>query len=70
MQAKLKAIKKAHGAKELGVTTVDMCMGGMRGIPVSPHTYITNDWGHRSRGSQGHDINLTVDVSGVLDFPK
>ena len=35
MQERLKALKKAHGSKSLGETTVDMCIGGMRGIPVS-----------------------------------
>jgi hypothetical protein len=33
-QAHLKAIKKEHGAKKLGDVTVDMAIGGMRGIPV------------------------------------
>mmetsp|Transcript_28783 Transcript_28783/g.73342 ORF Transcript_28783/g.73342 Transcript_28783/m.73342 type:complete len:470 (-) Transcript_28783:416-1825(-) len=32
-QARLKALKKAHGAKELSKVTVDMAIGGMRGIP-------------------------------------
>lgn len=32
-QARLKAIKSAHGSKTLGEVTVDMCIGGMRGIP-------------------------------------
>jgi len=31
-QARLKAIKKAHGAQKLGDLTVDMALGGMRGI--------------------------------------
>lgn len=34
-QERLKALKKTHGAKSLGEVTVDMCIGGMRGIPVS-----------------------------------
>jgi hypothetical protein len=34
LQEKLKGIKKDLGAKELGKVTVDMCIGGMRGIPV------------------------------------
>lgn len=34
-QARLKAIKKAHGAQKLADVTVDMAIGGMRGIPVS-----------------------------------
>jgi hypothetical protein len=33
-QERLKALKKEHGAKSLGETTVEMCIGGMRGIPV------------------------------------
>lgn len=32
-QERLKAIKKAHGSKPLGEVTVDMAIGGMRGIP-------------------------------------
>jgi citrate synthase len=35
MQERLKALKKGHGSKSLGEVTVDMCIGGMRGIPVS-----------------------------------
>lgn len=34
-QERLKALKKAHGGKELGKVTVDMAIGGMRGITVS-----------------------------------
>jgi hypothetical protein len=34
-QAKLKAVKKEHGSKVLGNVSVDMAIGGMRGIPVS-----------------------------------
>jgi citrate synthase len=34
-QERLKALKKAHGSKPLGEVTVDMCIGGMRGITVS-----------------------------------
>ena len=34
LQARLKAIKKAHGAQKLGDVTVDMAIGGMRGITV------------------------------------
>lgn len=37
MQDRLKALKKTHGAKELGQVTVNMVIGGMRGIPVRPH---------------------------------
>eukprot|EP00955_Chlamydomonas_euryale_P109031 365900-Chlamydomonas_euryale.AAC.21 len=33
-QAHLKAIKKAHGGQKLGDVTVDMALGGMRGITV------------------------------------
>lgn len=33
-QERLKALKKSIGAKEIGKVTVDMCLGGMRGIPV------------------------------------
>ncbi|GLC45072.1 hypothetical protein PLESTB_001465500 [Pleodorina starrii] len=32
-QERLKALKKTHGAKSLGDVTVDMAIGGMRGIP-------------------------------------
>ncbi|PNH02385.1 Citrate synthase, mitochondrial [Tetrabaena socialis] len=32
-QERLKALKKAHGGKVLGQVTVDMTIGGMRGIP-------------------------------------
>eukprot|EP00882_Tetradesmus_deserticola_P007737 GHRQ01008147.1.p1 GENE.GHRQ01008147.1~~GHRQ01008147.1.p1 ORF type:complete len:482 (+),score=209.10 GHRQ01008147.1:196-1641(+) len=32
-QARLKSIKKQLGSKSLGEVTVDMCIGGMRGIP-------------------------------------
>ena len=35
MQERLKALKKAHGSKELGKVTVDMAIGGMRGITVT-----------------------------------
>lgn len=38
VQENLKAIKKEHGSKVLGSVTVDMAIGGMRGIPVSPET--------------------------------
>ena len=34
-QDRLRALKKLHGSKELGAVTVDMCIGGMRGITVS-----------------------------------
>lgn len=34
LQERLKAIKKNHGEKELGKVTVNMLIGGMRGIPV------------------------------------
>lgn len=34
-QDRLRALKKLHGSKELGTVTVDMCIGGMRGITVS-----------------------------------
>lgn len=37
MQERLKAIKKTHGGKELGKVTVDMAIGGMRGITVRSH---------------------------------
>lgn len=33
-QDRLRALKKLHGSKELGTVTVDMCIGGMRGITV------------------------------------
>lgn len=33
-QEKLKRIKKDLGNKDLGYVTVNMCIGGMRGIPV------------------------------------
>ncbi|PNW75148.1 hypothetical protein CHLRE_12g514750v5 [Chlamydomonas reinhardtii] len=32
-QERLKALKKGHGSKSLGEVTVDMAIGGMRGIP-------------------------------------
>ena len=35
MQERLKAIKKQYGSKELGKVTVDMTIGGMRGITVT-----------------------------------
>ena len=35
MQERLKAIKKQYGGKELGKVTVDMTIGGMRGITVA-----------------------------------
>mgnify|MGYP001806842356 CR=1 FL=1 len=35
VQERLKALKKGHGSKSLGEVTVDMAIGGMRGIPVS-----------------------------------
>lgn len=35
-QERLKSIKKTHGGKEVGKVTVDMVIGGMRGITVSP----------------------------------
>ena len=34
VQERLKAIKKQYGSKELGKVTVDMTIGGMRGITV------------------------------------
>ena len=34
LQERLKALKKGHGKKELGPVTLDMLIGGMRGIPV------------------------------------
>lgn len=33
-QERIKAMKKSIGAKEIGKVTVDMCLGGMRGVPV------------------------------------
>ena len=41
-QARLKAIKAAHGTKEVGAVNVNMVVGGMRGITVS-----------RRRGAEG-----------------
>ncbi len=35
VQERLKAIKKQYGSKELGKVTVDMTIGGMRGITVT-----------------------------------
>lgn len=35
MQDRLKAIKKQYGSRELGKVTVDMTIGGMRGITVT-----------------------------------
>ena len=35
VQERLKALRKTHGSKELGKVTVDMTIGGMRGITVS-----------------------------------
>jgi hypothetical protein len=35
MQERLKTLKKTYGSKELGKVTVDMAIGGMRGITVS-----------------------------------
>eukprot|EP00891_Asterochloris_glomerata_P002887 jgi/Astpho2/2887/e_gw1.00050.260.1_t len=32
-QERVKALKKQHGSMELGKVTMDMCIGGMRGIP-------------------------------------
>lgn len=34
LQERLKALKKGYGKKELGTVTLDMAIGGMRGIPV------------------------------------
>ena len=34
LQERLKKLKKEHGKKELGTVTLDMTIGGMRGIPV------------------------------------
>ena len=42
-QERLKGLKKAHGSMELGKTTLDMVIGGMRGITVRrscPHRRI------------------------------
>ncbi|MEW5299510.1 MAG: hypothetical protein WDW38_004452 [Sanguina aurantia] len=61
-QAKLKAIKKTHGAKELGVTTVDMCMGGMRGIPgiLWETSLLDADEGIRFRGHSITDLQKSL----------
>ncbi len=34
LQERLKGLKKAHGSMEMGATTLDMVIGGMRGITV------------------------------------
>jgi hypothetical protein len=34
-QERLKSLKKQYGGVSLGEVTIDMCIGGMRGIPVS-----------------------------------
>ena len=38
MQERLKAIKKSYGSKQMGGVSVDMVIGGMRGITVSSST--------------------------------
>ena len=38
MQERLKKIKKELGSKEVGKVTVDMVIGGMRGITVLPRS--------------------------------
>lgn len=35
LQERLKALKKNYGGVSLGEVTVEMCIGGMRGVPVS-----------------------------------
>ena len=43
MQERLKNIKKQYGSKELGKVTVDMTIGGMRGITVTiPGRHLTS----------------------------
>lgn len=59
-QAKLKALKKAHGHKELGKVTVDMAIGGMRGIPVGASRSLICKNAiatvHEAWGAPGHDL--------------
>ena len=39
-QERLKALKKGYGKKELGTVTLDMAIGGMRGIPVRTEHFL------------------------------
>ncbi len=47
VQERLKAIKKQYGGKELGKVTVDMTIGGMRGITVAFSSAVLNK--HKTR---------------------
>ena len=43
LQERLKKLKKEHGKKELGTVTLDMTIGGMRGIPVKEFEFHMHD---------------------------
>ena len=50
VQERLKALRKEHGSKELGKVTVDMVVGGMRGITVRSPLFASVRWALPLRG--------------------
>eukprot|EP00798_Chlamydomonas_sp_ICE-L_P005115 gene5115-34918_t len=63
-QARLKAIKKMHGTKPLGTTSVDMCIGGMRGIPgiLWETSLLDAEEGIRFRGHSIPDLQTILEA--------
>jgi hypothetical protein len=55
-QERIKLLKKQYGGNEVGKVTVDMVLGGMRGIPVSAR--------HLGISSQ-HVITLQSRLAGL-----
>jgi len=61
-QERLKALKKNHGTKALGHVTVDMCIGGMRGIPglLWETSLLDPEEGIRFRGYSIPELQATL----------
>lgn len=61
-QARLLAIKKKHGSQKLGDVTVDMAIGGMRGIPAMlwETSLLDADEGIRFRGYSIPDLEAKL----------
>ncbi len=71
-QERLKSIKKTHGSKELGKVTVDMAIGGMRGITVStqaqPCSALLKDFGHVTRLAKSNFSCTFFNQLNVVNF--
>ena len=70
-QARLKAIRKNHGTKELGKVTVNMAVGGMRGITglLYETSLLDAEEGIRFRGHTIPDLQVRerLHSNGVIN---